>query len=256
MQAPRGSMIDGITFTTNGIVKLLKDLNSEKTSGSDEKSARALKDCVNEVGDELVSLFSVSFAQGIIPEEWRHAIITPVYKGKNKNRSKTESYRPISLTSVNCKLMEHIIHSHIMKHLDKNQTLSERQYGFRKFCSCETQLLETINNISLSLNNREQVDSIFLDFSKAFDKVCHCKLLLKLDHYGIKGNIHKWILNFLQNRTQRVVVRGTFSESVTVLLGVPQGTVLGPLLFLLYINDMSLVVKSIIALFADDTYVY
>ena len=152
--------------------------------------------------------------------------------------------------------MEYIIHSHIMKHLDKDQTLSETQHGFRKFRSCKIQLLETINNISSSLNNREQVDSILLDFSKTFDKVCHCKLLLNLDHYGIKGNIHKWISHFLQNRTQCVVVRGTFSESVTVLSGVSQGTVIGPLLFLLYINDMSLVAKLIIALFADNAYVY
>ena len=158
--------------------------------------------------------------------------------------------------------MEHIIHSHIMKYLDKDQTLSlslslslfvsETQHGFRKLHSSETQLLEIINNISSSLNNCEQIDSIILDFSKEFDKVCHQKLLLKLDYYGIKGNPHKWISNFLQNQTQRVVVWGTFSENVTVLSGVPRGTVLGPLLFLLYINDMPLLVKLIIALFADD----
>ena len=208
----------------------------------------------------LILLSSDSFAQRTILEELKHAVITPVYKGNNKNQFKAESYRLITLTSVTCKLMEHIMHSHIMKHLYKDQTLSETQHGFKKFRSCETQLLKTINNISSSLNNREKVDSIFLDFSKAFskafDKVCYQKLLLKFDHYEINGNIYKWISNFLQNRTKRVVVRGTFSETVTVLSGVPQGTVLGPLLFLLYINDMPLVVKSIIALFADDAYVY
>ena len=126
-----------------------------------------------------------------------------------------------------------------MKYLDKDQTLSETQHGFRKFCSCQTRLLETINNISSSINNHEQVDPILLDFSKAFDKVCHCKILLKLDYYGIKGNIHKSISNFLQNPPQLFVAQGTFSESVTVLSGVPQGTVLSPLLLLLlYINDM------------------
>ena len=98
--------------------------------------------------------------------------------------------------------------------------------------------------------------SVQLDFSQAFDKVCHRKLLLKCDHYGIKGNIQKWISNFLKNLKQRVEVWWTFSESVKVLLGVPQGTVLGPLLFLLHTNDMPLIVKSIIALFADDAYVY
>jgi len=107
-----------------------------------------------------------------------------------------------------------------------------------------------------NFNNREQVDSILLDFSKAFDKVCHRKLLLKLKHYGITGNIFKWITDFLHNRTQCVVVRGTFSEPIAVKSGVPQGTVLGPLLFLVYINDMPSTVKSKIALFADDAYLY
>ena len=106
------------------------------------------------------------------------------------------------------------------------------------------------------MNNREQVDSILLDFSKAFDKVCHRKLLLKLEHYGITGNILGWITDFLSDRTQRVMIRGTFSKSIAVKLGVPQGTVLGPLLFLVYINALPQYVKSKIALFADDTYLY
>ena len=152
--------------------------------------------------------------------------------------------------------MEHIVHSHIMHHLDNNGTLTDIQHGFRKYRSCETQLLETIDNLAKALNNREQIDSILLDFSKAFDKVCHRKLLIKLNHYGITGNIHTWITDFLHNRTQRVLVRGTFSEPIAVKSGVPQGTVLGPLLFLVYINDMPDTVKSKIALFADDTYLY
>ena len=113
----------------------------------------------------------------------------------------------------------------------------------------------SINNISSSLNNCEQIDSILLDFSKAFDKVCQ-KLLLKQDHCGIKGNIHKMMSNLLQNRTQCVAERGKFSECVTVLSDALQGTVLGPLLFLICINDMPLVVKLIIVLSADDAYVY
>ena len=252
----KGAIIDDLTFTANGIIKLLSNLNIRKASGSDEVSARILKECAHEVGKPLVLLFSASLEQGEIPDEWRHAIITPIYKGNNKNRSKAENYRPVSLTSVTCKIMEHIVHSHIMKHLDENKILSESQHGFRKYRSCETQLLETIHKISSSLNNKEQVDSVLLDFSKAFDKVCHRKLLLKLEHYGIDNNIYKWISNFLFNRTQRVVVRGTFSECVSVESGVPQGTVLGPLLFLLYINDMPLLVNSIIALFADDAYIF
>ena len=197
MQGPRGSTIDNITFTVNGTAKHLKDLNSEEASGSDKISPRVLKECANEIGDQLVLLFLASLAQGTISEEWRHAIITPFYKGNKENGSKADNY--ISFTSVTCKLMEYITQSHIMKNCDKDQTLSETQHGFKKFRSCETQLLETINNNSSSLNNREQIDFILLDFSKTFDKVCHRKLLLKLDHYGIKGNDYKRISNFLQN---------------------------------------------------------
>ena len=152
--------------------------------------------------------------------------------------------------------MEHVIHSHIMHHFDTTETLSDFQHGFRKFRSCEPQLLQTVNDLANGLNNRQQIDSIILDFSKAFDKVCHRKLLIKLKHLGITGSLLARITDFLRDRTQSVVVRGTFSEKIAVKSGVPQGTVLGPLLFLTYINDMPLAVKSKIALFADDTYLY
>ena len=210
--------------------------------------------CSEVIAEGLVLLFTASLDQGQIPDDWKHANVTPLFKGGNKNRSIAENYRPVSLTSITCKLMEHIVHSHIMYHFDENQTLTEVQHGFRKNRSCETQLLETIDNLAKALNNREQIDSILLDFSKAFDKVYHRKLLIKL--YGITGNIHNWITDFLHNRTQRVLVRGTFSEPKAVKSGVPQGTVLGPLLFLAYINDMPENIKSKIALFADDAYVY
>ena len=130
-------------------------MNYEKASGSVKISAGVLKEYANEVSDVLVLLFSASLAQRTIPEEWERAIITPVYKSNNKNQSKAENYWPISLTSVTCKLMEHFLHSHIMKHLDKDQTLSETQHGFRKLRLCETQLLETMYSISSSLNNHE-----------------------------------------------------------------------------------------------------
>ena len=152
--------------------------------------------------------------------------------------------------------MKHVIHSHIMHHFDTTETLSDFEHGFRKFRSCETQLLQTVKDLANGLNNRQQIDSIILDFSKAFDKVCHRKLLIKLKHLGITGSLLAWITDFLRERTQSVVVRGTFSEKIAVKSGVPQGTVLGPLLFLTYINDMPLAVKSKIALFADDTYLY
>ena len=154
--------------------------------------------------------------------------------------------------SISCKILEHIIVKHILNHFDLHKILTKFQHGFRSGLSCETQLLETTNDFLSSLDARERVDVAILDFSKAFDTVPHRRLLAKLKHLGIRGDIHSWITQFLQDRTQRVVVDGESSERVHVASVVPQGTVLGPLLFLCYINDLPLHVDSHIRLFADD----
>ena len=134
--------------------------------------------------------------------------------------------------------------------------LTDVQHGFRNYQSCETQLIKTVNDLAKSINKGQQVDCILLDFSEAFDVICHRKLLLKLHHYGIRGKNLKWIENFLKNRTQLVVVECAISSVVQVISGVPQGSVLGPMLFLVYTNDLPLVVSSTIGLFTDDTYIY
>ena len=218
--------------------------------------AELLHELAEEVADPLVLIFNASLTQGRVPDDWKHATITPLYKGGNKNRSVAESYRPISLTSISCKIMEHVLHSHMINHLEREGILTDTQHGFRKNRSCETQLLQTVDSFAKSLNNKEQVDAILLDFSKAFDKVCHRKLVQKLHHYGIKGKLLNWIEHYLADRTQCVVVRGKSSPRIHVQSGVPQGTVLGPLLFLAYINDMPYSVSSSLALFADDSFLH
>ena len=137
----------------NGILKLLNDLDPTKASGPDNVSTRILRECADDISDFLVLLFTASLKQGKIPDEWKQAIITPIYKGGNKNRSKAENYRPVSLTSTTCKIMEHIIHSHIMKHFDKENILTNAQHGFRKHRSCETQLIQTIHDIANAIND-------------------------------------------------------------------------------------------------------
>ena len=155
-------------------------------------------------------------------------------------------------------MLEHIIFGSTMKHLNFHKILTTNKHGFRSKCSCETQLIATIQGIAKNLKSeKDQVDVILLDFTKAFDKVPFQRLLLKSSFYGIRDNTLQWISSFLHGRTQQVLVEGWTSEKLDVLSGVPQGTVFGPLLFLIYINDLPTVCKSSKAnLFADDTLLY
>ena len=158
---------------------------------------------------------------------------------KKGDRCRAENYRPISLTSHSCKLLEHVVHSNIMSHLEKNNALNDAQHGFRKKRSCVSQLITTLHDFATCLNNKEQIDAVILDFSKAFDKVDHEGLLLKLEHYGIRNSLLNWSRSFLLERKQKVLVDGKASSPTSVMSGVPQGTVMGTLFFLIYINDIS-----------------
>ena len=155
-----------------------------------------------------------------------------------------------------CKVLEHIIHSSIFSHLEKYSVLCDNQHGFHTKCSCETQLIGVINDFQNCLNLGSHIDALFLDFAKAFDKVSHNKLCHKLSSYGINGSLLSWIKDFLSDRSQSVILEGKTSKSYPVLSGVPQGTVLAPLLFLLYINDIIEPIKSTIRLYADDILLY
>ena len=143
-----------------------------------------------------------------------------------------------------------------MKHLETHQILCPNQFGFRTKHSCESQLLLTIHDFSQFMNNRTQVDIGILDFSKAFDKVAHSRLVQKLEFYGIRGKPLQWINSFLSNRTQQVVVEGSYSTPCKVTSGVSQGSVLGPTLFLIYINDLVTDIQSTVRLFTDDCLIY
>ena len=160
------------------------------------------------------------------------------------------------MTSICCKINEHIIVSQTLKHLEKHKILVDHQHGFRRGRSCETQLLITAHDLASTLNNRSQADVAVLDFAKAFDKVPHQRLIKKLEFYNLDKHAIGWIVSFLSGRSQSVVVDGHSSDESQVLSGVPQGTVMGPLLFLLFINDISADVSSSIRLFADDCLIY
>ena len=248
------SSISDIFVTTKGVEKLLKNLNPNKATGPDGISPRVLKEFASEIAPILTIIFQTSLDSGIIPNDWKHANISPIYK--KGERTKASNYRPVSLTSVSCKLCEHIVHSHIMSFLDKHKILTTSQHGFRSGHSCETQLIQTIHDFTSSLDNKTQTDVVIMDFSKAFDTVPHNRLLLKCSQYGVDGKINDWLSAFLKNRKQRVVVGGDFSQWADVVSGVPQGTVLGPLLFLIYINDLPENINSSVRLFADDCVLY
>ena len=175
---------------------------------------------------------------------------------KKGDRTRAENYRPVSLTSVCCKVLEHVVHSHVMKHLDCYKVLTKYLHGFRKGHSTESQLIQTLHDFTNSFDQRTQTDAIIMDFSKAFDTVPHQRLLLKLNQYGITSKTNKWISSFLHDRHQHVVVGGEHSQWVKVQSGVPQGTVLGPLLFLIYINDLPNDISATVRLFADDCVLY
>ena len=248
------STVGPLNIDAAGIAKILKNLNPNKAAGPDGLTTRLLKETYSQSAEILQKIFQKSILEGTLPDDWKRASISPVYK--KESRCLPSNYRPVSLTSVACKVLEHIVSHHLMGYFDENNILVDHQHGFRSRRSCETQLILTYQDLAQTTDKRGQVDMLVLDFAKAFDTVPHQRLLKKLAAYGVTGNLHKWIASFLIGRTQCVNVDGTTSETAPVRSGVPQGTVLGPLLFLVYINDLAGEVSSSVRLFADDCVMY
>ena len=243
-----------IEVTFQGIKKLIDGLDSKKSPGPDNISPGILKLIPHEVAKFLEVIYENFLSTSEIPGDWRMANITPLHKKGAKNNP--SNYRPISITLIPCKLLEHIIKSSMYNHLEKYRLITNRQHGFRKHFSYTTQLLSLVHDLCQAINAKGQTDNIFLDFSKAFDKVSHRKLLQKLNSYGFRGQSHSLIKSVLSSRTQAVVMDGDRPFPCKVLSGVPQGTVLGPILFLIYINDIVDGLQSNINLFADDCALY
>ncbi|KAL5251911.1 hypothetical protein ACHWQZ_G014894 [Mnemiopsis leidyi] len=191
-------------------------------------------------------------SSGVVPSYYKTGYVTPLFK--KGSRCEAVNYRPVTLTSHVVKVYERVIRKHMIQYLDSNSLLSDKQHGFRSNRSCLTQMLEHFDDIFEGMTHGSDTDSIYLDFAKAFDKVDLDLLLQKLKRYGFAEKLIRWIKSFLTDREQVVVVNGVHSESAKVVSGVPQGSVLGPLFFLLFINDLEDVVQhSRVSFFADDT---
>jgi hypothetical protein len=202
----------------------------------------------------LTIIFNQSLVSCQVPDDWKDANVVPLHK-KGK-RDSADNYRPVSLTCIASKILEHIIYSSVAQHLEKNSILTSGQHGFRSGHSCETQLAIAVNDWAKAMDSNHCVDVAILDFCKAFDSVPHERLKSKLHFVGVRGKTLQWISSFLSERRQRVLLNGTCSDWSNVRSGVPQGSVLGPLLFLIYINDIGRDIGSTIRLFADDCIVY
>ena len=250
---PDSCMYD-FEFSETDVINIMSKLNPGKAVGPDGIHPNILK-MVLSLACPLYILFRHSLDNGMLPDDWKRANICALHK--KGSRKSPNNYRPVSLTSQVVKIFERIVLKHVMSYCQANNILSCEQHGFRSKCSCLTNLLECFNDWSLIYDEPNTgIDIIYTDFRKAFDSVPHNRLLQKLSSYGIRGNILSWFKAFLVGRQQRVILNGSFSRWSDVISGVPQGTILGPLCFLLFINDLPTKVSSKIKLFADDCKLY
>jgi hypothetical protein len=243
-----------IVFDCDAIKDKLKKLKPDKSPGPDEIHPMMLQRCATQLARPLAIIFQKSYEIKSLPNDWKEANVSPIFKKGQKNDP--GNYRPISLTSVPCKVMESIIKEKLLTFLEEQGTMTSCQHGFTAGRSCLTNLLETLEAWTRLLDDGFGIDVIYLDYRKAFDTVPHGRLIEKLRSYGIAEELITWITAFLVGRKMRVGVNGKYSTWADVLSGVPQGSVLGPLLFLLFVNDLPDWVVNSIKMFADDTKIW
>ncbi|MCG7883757.1 MAG: reverse transcriptase family protein [Candidatus Thiodiazotropha endolucinida] len=246
--------LDNIIFSPDEVKSVLQTLKLGKSSGPDNINNRILKELAYPISKPLSDLFNYSLSRGSFPDTWKQANVSPLYK--KDDPSLVSNYRPISLLSAVGKTMEKIVHKHIFNYFEDNNIITCLQSGFVPGDSTVNQLVDIYNTFCKALDDGLEVRAIFCDISKAFDRVWHKGLLFKLKRAGINGLLLDWLEDYLSDRKQRVVIPGGSSQWEYIKAGVPQGSILGPLLFLLYINDVVQNVQSCIKLFADDTSLY
>ena len=229
-------------FSAEDLTKAIDKLSPTAAAGPDNFPAIFLKNCKSELAKLLYKIWKSSFQQGYVPQQLKKTIITPTFKSGNKGNA--ANYHPIALTSHLIKIFEKVLRNHLTNYMNKNNLFNPNQHGFRTGHSCLSELLDHYDSILNALNENKIIDVVYLDFPKAFDKADFNIVLQKIEILGTNGPTLKWLRNFLTNRTQRVVVNGTMSDTKQVVSGVPQGSVLGPLIFLILLEDIDLTVEN------------
>ena len=247
--------IESIKTDFEEILQICKEIETSKSSGINFLSSRILKDAFMVIIPQIVFIFNLSLDKSEFPSDWKNATIIPLFKGGNKNM--VSNYRPVSLLPLPGKMLEKVVHKSLISYFENNDLLSDNQSGFRKGYSTTKSIVELNDIIFENMNNGKVTAAVFIDLRKAFDTVDHSILLKKLDKMGIKSNVLLWCENYLSNRKQRTLVNGRNSNYLDVTCGVPQGSVLGPLFFLTYVNDIvNRIGNENIKLYADDTVIF
>ena len=246
--------LDSFIIEPKVVLEKLLALKHDKTPGPDGWHPFLLKSLAKCIHIPLAVLFQKSLDKGVVPNQWLEACVTAIHKKGLK--SAYENYRPVSMTSIICKLMESIVRDQIVGYMMENNLISKNQHGFVPDRNCMSNLLTCLEHWSQMVEEGSPIDVVYTDFAKAFDRVPHKRLIQKMQSLGIVGNTLNWVKAFLTGRRQRVCVDGEYSEWEAVRSGIPQGSVLGPILFVLFINDMPDVCTSICQLFADDAKIY
>ena len=236
------------------VEKQLKVLQRGKSTGLDELPPGMIKDCAKELSQPLAFVANLSIDTGRVPSLWKKAKVIPIHKGGN---SKPENYRPISVLPIFSKIIERAVKSQLLDYLESNNLFTESQFGYRQQRSTKLASTFLFDDMRKNIDDGYMVGAIFIDLTKAFDTIGHGLLLNKLQEYGVERTELEWFTNYLFNRKQIVCVDGSFSSEQELYSGVPQGSILGPLMFLIFFNDFPLVMKhSKAIMYADDTVVY
>ncbi|CAH1239463.1 Hypp5830 [Branchiostoma lanceolatum] len=251
VESKTASRLKNVVFWPKQVQKVLTKLDISKATGPDSIPARVLKHAAPELSRPLAKLFQLLLNKHHMPKQWKVAHVIPVHKKNSKHDP--NNYRPISLLCIISKVMEAIINKALWQHIDKNSLISDKQFGFRAGHSTADALTYVTQHLHDAKDKRQESRLICLDISRAFDRVWHRGLIAKLKAIGVDGHVLKWFENYLADRELKATISGKTSTARLINAGVPQGSILGPLLFILYIDDLTEKLTNTAMLYADDS---